>query len=406
MENIIREAIANKQLLEFVYNDKKRVVEPYTLGCSHKGDNTLSAFQIEGGSNSSKDLGWRQFIIENIEKFGKGDKLSDSKGLFSTEILNNGSTLLLLGDSHAGASSKIIEDLSKKYNWNFSLFNQGGCPLIENVIYTRFGMEKNRGEFDCKNYVYTLLKESKLADKVLVINRMPYYFYGPNEVGRENFFGLPLFFFNNDKIYEEYNDEYINKIENSYIKTLCDIRKKTNKMYITRPIPEISVSVPTSLIKQQSSITFEDIKIKKSDYIKRNKRIWEIQDLASKQCDIKIIDPTEYLCDDSFCYGSIEGKPLYYDDNHIGIFGNKVIFDTFKNIYNDLDNCWSVVAEAIQTILRREAYPHPYEALKALTRTNQAITESSIKEFIEELNVSEDIKKELRAITPHTYTGL
>ena len=62
-------------------------------------------------------------------------------------------------------------------------------------------------------------------------------------------------------------------------------------------------------------------------------------------------------------------------------------------IYRDLDNCWSVVAEAIQTILRREAYPHPYEALKALTRTNQAITENSIKEFIEELNVSEDIKK-------------
>lgn len=75
-------------------------------------------------------------------------------------------------------------------------------------------------------------------------------------------------------------------------------------------------------------------------------------------------------------------------------------------IYNDLDNCWSVVAEAIQTILRREAYPHPYEALKALTRTNQAITESSIKEFIEELNVSEDVKKELRCITPHSYTGI
>ncbi len=75
-------------------------------------------------------------------------------------------------------------------------------------------------------------------------------------------------------------------------------------------------------------------------------------------------------------------------------------------IYNDLDNCWSVVAEAIQTILRREAYPNPYEALKALTRTNQAITESSIKNFIEELNVSEDIKKELRGITPHSYTGI
>ena len=77
-----------------------------------------------------------------------------------------------------------------------------------------------------------------------------------------------------------------------------------------------------------------------------------------------------------------------------------------KKIYEDLDNCWSVVAEAIQTILRREAYPHPYEALKALTRTNQAINEASIKEFIETLNVDEKIKEELRKITPHNYTGM
>jgi adenylosuccinate lyase len=75
-------------------------------------------------------------------------------------------------------------------------------------------------------------------------------------------------------------------------------------------------------------------------------------------------------------------------------------------ISRDLDNCWSVVAEAIQTILRREAYPHPYEALKALTRTNEGISEKTIKDFIESLNVSEDVKEELRKITPHSYTGL
>lgn len=75
-------------------------------------------------------------------------------------------------------------------------------------------------------------------------------------------------------------------------------------------------------------------------------------------------------------------------------------------IFADLDNCWAVVAEAIQTILRREAYPHPYEALKALTRTNHTITEEAIKEFIETLEVSEEVKKELRVITPHSYTGI
>lgn len=71
----------------------------------------------------------------------------------------------------------------------------------------------------------------------------------------------------------------------------------------------------------------------------------------------------------------------------------------------DLEENWAVVAEAIQTILRREAYPQPYEALKGLTRTNSKITEQTIKEFIETLKVSDKIKDELRAITPFNYTG-
>jgi len=75
-------------------------------------------------------------------------------------------------------------------------------------------------------------------------------------------------------------------------------------------------------------------------------------------------------------------------------------------IYKDLDNTWAVVAEGIQTILRREAYPSPYEALKALTRTNEAITQQSIKAFIETLEVDETVKEELRRITPRNYTGV
>lgn len=75
-------------------------------------------------------------------------------------------------------------------------------------------------------------------------------------------------------------------------------------------------------------------------------------------------------------------------------------------LYRDLDNCWAVVAEGIQTILRREGYPKPYEALKALTRTNEGITEKSISDFIETLQVSDAVKAELKAITPHNYTGI
>lgn len=75
-------------------------------------------------------------------------------------------------------------------------------------------------------------------------------------------------------------------------------------------------------------------------------------------------------------------------------------------IQRDLDNCWAVCAEGIQTILRREGYPKPYETLKALTRTNKNITEESIRQFIDELNVSDSVKDELRKITPTSYFGM
>lgn len=77
-----------------------------------------------------------------------------------------------------------------------------------------------------------------------------------------------------------------------------------------------------------------------------------------------------------------------------------------EKLKEDLENTWAVVAEAIQTILRREAYPHPYEALKALTRTNEKMTEETIHAFVQKLNVSDSVKAELMAITPYNYTGI
>ena len=84
---------------------------------------------------------------------------------------------------------------------------------------------------------------------------------------------------------------------------------------------------------------------------------------------------------------------------------NKLIVNQEK-ILGDLEHNWAVVAEGIQTILRRESYPNPYEALKALTRTNKAITHEDIALFIDGLDVSESVKEELRRLSPQTYTGI
>ena len=84
---------------------------------------------------------------------------------------------------------------------------------------------------------------------------------------------------------------------------------------------------------------------------------------------------------------------------------NKLVVNTSKIKY-DLTNNWAVIAEAIQTILRKEGYPNPYEALKDLTRTNSSINHELIQQFIDKLDVDKDIKTKLKTITPFNYTGI
>jgi adenylosuccinate lyase len=83
----------------------------------------------------------------------------------------------------------------------------------------------------------------------------------------------------------------------------------------------------------------------------------------------------------------------------------KLVLNEAK-LSEDLENNWAVVAEAIQTVLRRENYPNPYEALKDLTRGNNTIDKKAIQEFIGSLKVSAEVKKELKAVTPHNYIGI
>jgi adenylosuccinate lyase len=84
---------------------------------------------------------------------------------------------------------------------------------------------------------------------------------------------------------------------------------------------------------------------------------------------------------------------------------DKVILNEEK-LRHDLQDNWVIISEAIQTILRRENYPNPYEALKALTRTNKKIDKKILHAFIDKLKVSEKIKTELKSITPENYTGI
>jgi hypothetical protein len=107
------------------------------------------------------------------------------------------------------------------------------------------------------------------------------------------------------------------------------------KVYLVRPIPEMITHVP-NIARAMILGVNKDIVISLSDYHKRNYFILEAQDAAHDQCGVTILDPLPYLCWDGECHGSKNGRPLYYDSNHLSEFGNKLLVPMFKKIiFND-----------------------------------------------------------------------
>jgi peptidoglycan/LPS O-acetylase OafA/YrhL len=126
---------------------------------------------------------------------------------------------------------------------------------------------------------------------------------------------------------------FLNAFEKQLSHTVCEI-SKNNPVFLVRPIPEMGVDVPNKLARQ---IMFgngtEEVKITLNEYLKRNKEVWDAQDIAAKNCGAKILNPLPYLCDDKFCYGSRDGRPLYYDDDHLSEYGNKFLVPMFEEVF-------------------------------------------------------------------------
>ena len=118
------------------------------------------------------------------------------------------------------------------------------------------------------------------------------------------------------------------------VKTACMLSAQ-RAVYLVRPIPEMGINVPKTLARNLTFGLKDDIKITIEEYHERHKLVWEAQDQAAEQCGVKILDPLPYLCDDQYCYGSRNGRPLYYDDDHLSEYGNKYLVPMFEQVFRD-----------------------------------------------------------------------
>jgi hypothetical protein len=164
---------------------------------------------------------------------------------------------------------------------------------------------------------------------LIIINRTSAYAFGQHNIKEK--MNIPLSYFN--KKSSVITEEFLNEYKSQLVKTACQLAKDRD-VFITRPIPEMMDNVPTTMSRAMMfGKPVPQISISLEEYHQRHDFVWKAQDEAARQCGVKILDPLPYLCHDGRCWGSKDGRPLYYDDDHLSEYGNKLLVPMFKQVW-------------------------------------------------------------------------
>lgn len=241
--------------------------------------------------------------------------------------------ILALGDSHMSATVTAIAEAGGEnagvVQWTYS-----GCSYVLDLKILPEVLARQKSDYLCHEFVQwasSRLLGLKPALPVVIVNRYAVGVFGANEEGKPA--TKPGIYFSEP--FDVKDDRIVTEFKAAIVKTACEaaISRQT---YLVRPIPEMGFDVPKVLARRLAFGYREDVSIARADYFARNRWVWEAQDEAVRQCGVKILDPTEVLCDEERCYGSRNLKPLYSDDDHLSEFGNKLLVPMFKQVYADI----------------------------------------------------------------------
>ena len=229
---------------------------------------------------------------------------------------------VIVGDSHANAVvSSIVE---ATHGGSVQEFSYNSCPTL-------LGMHSKENGSECTKFNKLLMAKLAIASQVpvIVVARITGSILGYNEVHK--FHNKPTVYFENE---HQTTRELLAAYEAQQIETLCKL-SENRPVYLVRPFPEMGRDVPTVLYRNQMFLgTQSDYSIPIADYHSRHDAIWQAQDKAAVSCGVTILNPLPYLCHDEKCWGSENGRPFYYDNNHLSEFGNKQLVPMFEQVFN------------------------------------------------------------------------
>jgi len=223
---------------------------------------------------------------------------------------------IVMGDSHAMSFMPLVVEAYKKLDLSVLDLSASGCPVLK-------GIKSTEGKQCDGFFENSLMQINKLPGlPVYLSNRYSAALLGGNEEGAKS---KPNFYF--DKVYSEFNDEYISKLYSSYIDSIC-ILTKNNPVYMFRPVPELIKHVPKTMGR---SMLYRDEKIRVSVtreyYENRNEIANKMIDELAGRCGVIPLEVAEYFCDDEHCYGDVDGQPVYFDDDHLNTKGALLLKD-------------------------------------------------------------------------------
>lgn len=238
---------------------------------------------------------------------------------------------LLVGDSHASVLVSAMASAATAAQADMALLSYSGCPYLPGMKLRDAVLAKLPQSYQCtafNDWVRGQIAATPVSTPVVIIGRYAGLLYGANEQEQ----GVtPSAYFS--AVHTAVTPALIREFSEHIVSTACETARGGRAVYLVRPIPEMGVDVPKMASRRMSLGMNGDVSVAQGDYLQRNGWVWAAQDRAVKACGVRVLDPSAYLCRNGRCHGTIAGRPMYFDDDHLSESGNALVAPMFAQVF-------------------------------------------------------------------------
>lgn len=284
----------------------------------------LAFIFIEDGYSARLNTNAVSIALSENDKNPRRDECHISSGVNIPQCTYGGNKVgaIVIGDSHAQAIIRSVEKALPSPALSVLDWTYSSCPTIKSVV------QFSNPKYQCAQVLdFILLEKHKYKNTpIIVTNRLNTYLEGDQIAKLQK----PQIFVGERP--NGYDLKHKTVMTNRFVETICEL-SKTNPVYITSQIPEHYYNVPKYLAHKAIFNDIKDGYIPLKTHLNRSQSSLDASNMALKKCGAKILDVTPYLCHDDKCYASLNKKPLYYDDDHLSVYGADQLIPLFKKIF-------------------------------------------------------------------------